>query len=351
MSQPLLSVVMPVYNARPYLEEAVLSILSQTFEDFEFIIINDGSTDGTKEVLERFADRDDRVRLVHQENRGLVTSLNRGLDTARGSFVARMDGDDISHPERFERQVEFLHSHPEVGGVGTQIKYVDAGGRVTGTWPLPTDPGMVSWKLLFNSCLCHSSTMIRRALLNELGGYAEWAYLAEDYELWTRIVQVSRLANLPETLLKFRRHEGSVTVSRRPEQIRVCGDIAAEYHRALLGQGAKTQMAKFLVWMETEGVERAVAETGVHDFTAVHEYVRALYRAHRKHMVPINGNTSVRRAALPKLDTLSDRIKERYGYGSELLYKARARFMPPRYEVIPWVYRAALERLPIGLER
>jgi glycosyltransferase involved in cell wall biosynthesis len=106
---------MAVYNERPYLGEAVQSVIDQTFTDFEFIITNDGSTDGSKEVLERFEQSDDRICLVHRKNRGLIASLNRGLDMARGKYVARMDGDDISRPERFERQVSFLERNPEIG--------------------------------------------------------------------------------------------------------------------------------------------------------------------------------------------------------------------------------------------
>jgi glycosyltransferase involved in cell wall biosynthesis len=339
--------MMAVYNERPYLEKAVRSILDQTLDDFELIIVNDGSTDGSKQVLESLAERDDRVRLVHQENQGLITSLNRGLHLACGTYIARMDGDDVSHPERFERQAEFLRAHPGVGGIGTAIEFINAEGQVGEKLLLPTDPEVIAWKLLFNNYLCHPTMMVRRSLLSELGGYVQWARLAEDYEIWTRAVQKSRLANLSDVLLRRRHHKGSVTVSERSEQIRVCGKIAARYHEVLLGRDARRQLAKFLVWVETEGAERAVEETCVRDFAAAHRYVRLLYRAYSRHMGSGDGKVSVRRVALPFLDTLADRVEQKQGCGSAAWYKARARFMSPTYEVLPWMYQAASERLSV----
>ena len=345
MRQPVVSVVMAVYNEQPYLEEAVQSILGQTFEDFEFIIVNDGSTDGSKDVLERFAERDDRIRLIHQENRGLIPSLNRGLSMAKGRYVARMDGDDVSHARRLERQVQLLNAHPEVGVVGTKIEYIDVEGRVTGHWPLPTNPEVIAGRLLFNNCLCHPSIVARRTLLRELGGYAEWAKYAEDYELWTRAVKTSRIKNVCETLLKLRRHEGSVTVSKRVEQIRMCGQVAFKLHQDLLGSAANQQHSKFLVWMETKGIEKAVEETGVQDFVAVHEYLRVLYRAYAHQLRWEESNVRVRQLTLPKLDAIAERITEQRGWEQKVFYKVRARCMYPVGEVFPWIVRAVRQRI------
>ena len=342
---PVVSVVMAVYNERPYLEGAVRSILHQTFEDFEFIIVDDGSTDGSGEVLERFAETDDRIRLTHQENQGISRSRNRGLSMAKGRYIAVMDGDDVSKPRRLGRQVQFLRTHPEVGVVGTKIKYIDADGQVTGEWPLPTDPDVTSWKLLFNACLCHPSVMVRRSLLEELGGYAEWMPVGLDYELWTRAVQVSRLANLPETLLKLRRHEGAVTVSRRTEQIRLCGRAAVSLHRALLGSEAEAQKTAFLVWMETKGIDRAVEETGVRDFAALHEYVRALYKAWTRQLRSDGSNVRVRQHALVKLDALAEQVAEQEGWARGAVHKLRARGMAPGREIVPWGLRAIRRRI------
>jgi glycosyltransferase involved in cell wall biosynthesis len=295
ISAPLVSVVMAVYNERPYVKEAVQSILRQTLSDFECMIVNDGSTDGTREVLERLADRDDRIRLIHQENLGLPTAVNRGLEETRGTYVARMVGDDISRPERPDRQVQFLSSHPEVGVVGTSAEYVDAEGEATGTtWHPPTDPDLISWKLLFNTCLCNPSTMIRRNLFDKVGDYACWAWPSEDYEWWTRACRVSRLTNLPSTLLKLRRHEGSVSVSERRKQIRKCAKAASNFHRALLGKEAENQMSAFLVWMSIEGIDQAIEETDIQDLSAAHEYLRALHRTHVRNVLSGGRNVVAR---------------------------------------------------------
>ncbi|WP_157942209.1 glycosyltransferase [Salinibacter altiplanensis] len=336
---------MAVYDERPHLEQAVESILNQTFEDFEFIIINDGSTDGSKDILDKFAGQDERIRVVHQENRGLIKSLNRGVDMARGQYIARMDGDDISYPERLEYQVQFLHRHSNVGVVGTNVEKIDAEGRFKGSWSPPTEPEIVSWKLLFNTCLCHPSVVIRQSLLEALGGYAEWAKHAEDYELWTRAVQVSQLSNIPDTLLKLRRHDGSVTVSKRTEQIRLCEKVAGNLHRVLLREKARKWISEFLVWMEVEGVDRAAAETSIQDLACVHEYLRAIYEACVRRLLPKTGSIRVRQHALVKLDQIAARIAKREGWVEGMRHKVRARGMAPVREIFPWALQAVGRRL------
>lgn len=336
---------MAVYNERPHLEEAVQSILAQTFGDFEFIIVNDGSTDGTGNVLERLAGRDDRIRLVHQENRGVCRSRNRALSMANGRFMAIMDGDDVSDSRRLERQVQFLRTRPEIGLVGTKIKYIDADGQVTGRGHRPTEPDVMAWKLLFNTCICHPSVMARRTLFEELGGYCEWAPVGQDYELFTRAVQVSELATVPDRLFKLRRHSGSVTVSKRKEQVRIAGKAAANLHRALLGSRADEQRSAFLVWMETEGIERALEETSIQDLDTIHGYVRALYRAYVRRLRSDGINVRVRGAALAKLDIIAEQIAGCKGRARGLLQKVRARCMPPANEILPWVVQAMRRRV------
>lgn len=344
-TDPLVSVVMAVHNEGPYLRDAVQSILDQTFGDFEFIIVNDGSTDGSKQVLENFAGRDDRIRLVHQDNRGLIASLNRGLYLARGTYIARMDGDDVSHPERFKKQVHCLDTTPEVGVVGTQIQRIDSEGRPNGNWSLPTDPDLIAWKLLFHNYLCHPTVMMRRSLLEDLGGYAEWATHAEDYELWTRVVLQSQLVNLPDPLHKLRRHGDSITATKREEQVRNCAEATANIHGEVLGSSADAGIAHFLAWMEAEGIERAVSETGVMDFAVVHGYLRALYRAYVQRFLSSESNILARRHALPKLDTLANKIGRQRGWLAGISHKLRARLMPPFREFFPWVMKAAKEKM------
>lgn len=347
MGKPVVSVVMAVYNGKPYLEKSVRSILEQTFKDFEFIIINDGSEDGSGEVLEEWAAIDDRVQLVHQENMGLIASLNRGLDLARGRYIARMDADDVSHPKRFELQVDFLDVNSGAGVAGTQVEVISEEGEHIDHWTPPRASSLIAWRLLFNAPYVHPSVMARRELLEELNGYSKSARHSEDYELWTRAIQVSCLTSVPHTLLKFRVSENSVTGSKRREQMETNCRVAERYHRVLLGDKVEESIAHFLVWLCQFGFERAVEETGVDDFESVHEYLGRLYRGHRDRFGSEDANIQVRREVLPRLDLMAEKIAEERGPGVGLWYKIRARLMRPTYEVFPWLWRAAREKISL----
>jgi glycosyltransferase involved in cell wall biosynthesis len=342
-SDPLVSVVMSVYDGRPYLKEAVRSILDQTFGDFEFIIINDGSKDGSKETLDRLSETDDRIRLVHQENRGLTPSLNRGLNLARGKYIARMDADDISHPERLKRQIDFLETNPEIGVVGTWIEWVTPEGEPKMVWRLPTDPDLIAWKLLFNTCLDHPSIVARNSLLEELGGYAEWAICAQDYELWTRAVRQSQLANMPQVLLKHRQHEEAITMKERSGQIQVVCRAAANLHQFLLSGSSDERLAHWLVWMETKSIDRAIEETGLRDPSSVQGYLRALYAAYTRTLCSSKTNLKVRRRALARLDTIASANSS--SAARTALQKVKNRVMRPRGQVLPWAIASAKEKI------
>jgi glycosyltransferase involved in cell wall biosynthesis len=327
---------MSVYNGRRYVAGAVQSVLNQSFGDFEFILIDDGSTDGSAAVMKRLADADDRIRLVHQSNQGLTASLNRGLRMARGTYIARMDDDDLTHPERFERQVRFLNAHPEVGIVGTRLQFIDAGGRVLGEWSVPSDPADIAWRLLFNTCLCHPSIMVRRRLFDTLGGYAEWATTAQDYELFSRAVLETQLANLPDILHWKRRCESNITAQRRDEQVRVCCRASASLHRILLGPQADTTLSHFVTWMEVHGTERAIAETGCEDMVAVHDYVQALYEAYREQLLNERTCIAARHNAFLKLRHLAGRIATRQDVRAGGARQLGAWFIPPVNEMPLW---------------
>ncbi|MCS3668067.1 glycosyltransferase involved in cell wall biosynthesis [Salinibacter ruber] len=336
MEEPEVSVLMAVYNGRPYLKEAVQSILDQTLGDFEFIIINDGSTDGTEGVLDRFVDRDDRVRLVHQENRGLIESLNRGLDMARGKYVARMDADDIAHPDRLQAQVRFLEANPDVGVLGTQVERIDDSGQTDGKWKFPTDPDQVAWRLLFGTCLCHPSVMMRAALIQDLGGYAAWATHGEDYELWTRALLESRLANLPGTLLKYRRHEETVSEQNREIQFETVGRAASILHGHLLGKRADKEFTKFVVWMNAgwmreDGVRLAMEKTGVDDLAGIQRYVRILYKAYSKRIAG-EPNMKARNQAIIMQDMMCAERTE----SVSVQQKVSSRLLDPKSELLKW---------------
>src|ERR1700722_13117089 len=160
MSAPLISVVMSVYNGDPFLAEAVESILNQSFRNFEFIVIDDGSTDRSASIISEYQRSDPRMQVHHQENRGLVESLNRGCRLARGTYIARMDADDVAVSDRFMRQMEFMEQHPEVGVLGGAVEFINSDGRSLGTSVLPTEDREIKAALRHNSLIFHSNVFI-----------------------------------------------------------------------------------------------------------------------------------------------------------------------------------------------
>ena len=202
---PKISVLMPVYNAEEYVADAISSILEQTFSDFEFIIINDGSRDKTAAIVKSF--KDERIKFIdNPKNQGLIVVLNQGLDLCRGEYIARMDADDISYPERFAKQIDFLDNHLDVGLLGTAGENF---GDNNDRHYQPEDVDVID--LLRGVCFYHPSVMIRRSVLIDNGlKYNKNYYLVEDYELWARMLKVCRLCNLNEILIKYRVHAKSV---------------------------------------------------------------------------------------------------------------------------------------------
>ena len=209
---PLVSVVMAVFNGERYLREAIDSIVSQTFADWEFIIVDDGSSDGTAGILAGYANRDARFKVLTQGNQGLIASLNTASAVARGRYIARFDADDISVASRLERQVAFLNENPDVAVVGGQIEMITADGFVLLTTKEPLRPEDIAVALPERNCMTHTVIMMRTGRLLELGGYRKAFVNAEDYDLWLRMLDRWPLANLPETLGQVRRHGNQVSV-------------------------------------------------------------------------------------------------------------------------------------------
>ena len=209
---PTVSVLLPVYNGSPYFRAAVDSVLAQTFEDFECLILDDGSTDDSAQIADELASRDARVRVIHSENRGLVASLNTLVEAARGEFIARMDADDLCMPTRLERQVEFLRRHPDTVCVGSSYWMMDEAGRtITQILPPLDDASIQDQALRGHSTISHPSAMLRTAALRRLGGYRAAYFPAEDLDLWLRLGELGRLANLPQPLIRYRVHAGSIS--------------------------------------------------------------------------------------------------------------------------------------------
>jgi cellulose synthase/poly-beta-1,6-N-acetylglucosamine synthase-like glycosyltransferase len=210
---------MPVFNAEKFLRAAIDSILGQTWSDFEFVIIDDGSTDGTGEILRKYEQEDPRVRLVFCEHVGVTNALNEGLAVSRGEYVARMDADDVSMPERFAVQVDYLDEHPEVVAVGSAIETMDTEGAALGfsRWA-ETHEEIDRLLLRGQGGLAHPSAMIRLEALKAIGGYRPEFRYAQDKDLWLRLAEHGRLANLPLPLLRYREHAGSIGFAHRDEQ-------------------------------------------------------------------------------------------------------------------------------------
>jgi len=203
---------MGVYNEEEFLDTAIESLLTQTYRNFEFIIVDDASTDTTRDIATSYDD--DRIEVLeNKQNQGLTYSLNRALEYASGKYVARQDADDISEPNRLERQVAFLEEHDDVAVVGTGATLIDGDGNALDTrigycYPTHRD-------FLEKNCLVHGSILARRDVLEDVGGYDEFFRYSQDYELWLRLARTEQLANIPEPLYNLRIHDKSVYFSRK----------------------------------------------------------------------------------------------------------------------------------------
>jgi hypothetical protein len=216
---PLVSVVMSVFNGERFLREAVSSILEQNLREFELIIIDDGSTDGSGLILDSYQNSDVRVAVYHQENRGLIASLNRGCALARGKYIARMDADDITVRGRLQRQVEFMEDHPEVGVLGGAIEWIDTTGKSLLRCSFPTSDREIKSALRRGDCpLAHPTVLMQKEVFASVGGYRSAMVHAEDYDLWLRIADRFQLANLDAVVLKYRVHPNQVSVRRCGQQ-------------------------------------------------------------------------------------------------------------------------------------
>jgi len=232
MFKPLVTVLMPVYNGERYLREAMDSIIAQTFYDFEFLIIDDGSTDNTSDIIHSY--RDGRIQ---------------GIENAQGQYIARMDSDDISMPGRLFKQVLFMEGHPEIGVCGSWVNTI--GEWYQGQlWELSTEPEEIKCRLLFCTTLSHPSVMVRKKVLETSGLRYDGAYKhAEDYKLWMELAKVTLLANIPEPLVQYRFNQNQVSSKYSHEQMAVIDRIRKEQLHAL-------------------GIEPTPEEIAIHDMLA-----------------------------------------------------------------------------------
>jgi glycosyltransferase involved in cell wall biosynthesis len=211
---PRVSVVMTVYNAERYLHETLESILRQTFRDFELIVVNDGSTDRSLEILQEYAKRDGRIRVISRGNTGIVAAANEGIAAARGEYLARTDSDDVSMPQRFEKQVAYLDAHPDCVLVGSRVLETDPNGV-----PVTESGHALSHEEIDRQLLTayggwavlQPTTMMRTAAVRAVGGYRGRYNISEDHDLFLRLAERGKVANLPDVLLRYRRRLDGAT--------------------------------------------------------------------------------------------------------------------------------------------
>lgn len=251
LTPPNLSVLMPVFNSVEFLELAIKSILNQHYEDYEFIIIDDGSIDDTPEIIRHYANLDSRITSLRlDENKGVAEALNFGLSVAQGKFLARMDSEDIALPERFMKQVTFLEEHPEIGLVGTQTKFIDEKGDYVEQpeWVKPLDHNTLVWSLLYETPISHPSIMTYTRIIKDVGGYNP-NYPNEDMHLWTRLALVTHMANLDEVLLQYRmppeRHEAQLLYWEPHVQ-----RVAKEYMETILERKVDPHLVKVFYFFQ-----------------------------------------------------------------------------------------------------
>lgn len=239
---PVISVVMPVYNAGKYLREAIDSVLNQTFSDFEFLIYNDGSIDDSDEIIKSYSD----PRIIYtriEKNAGYVTLLNKGIDQAKGQFIARMDADDISLPSRFAEQIKFMNENLEIGICGCWIEQF---GSRSGQVKLPSSNIDIITSLFYGTPFAHPSVIIRKSVLKENKLYYNNDYLfAEDYELFERMLLITKAANINKFLLKYRLHSTQVSTRKWNQQYFLAGKIQARRFTRVLKNPQLTDV-KFL---------------------------------------------------------------------------------------------------------
>jgi glycosyltransferase involved in cell wall biosynthesis len=219
MSRPSLSVILPVYNAAEFLDEAVDSVRTQSRDDLELIAIDDGSTDASLAILGRHAAADRRVRVVARAHEGIEAALNAGLAQAAAPLVAVMNADDVARPDRLARQAALLEAEPGVAAVSGAMSWIDPAGREFRVSRPPTGPAEIRATLRRTNCMAHPAVMLRRDAALAQGGYRTGFAYAEDYDLWLRLAERWDLANLPEILLAYRVHPASMSPRKSRQQI------------------------------------------------------------------------------------------------------------------------------------
>ena len=283
MCVPAVSVIMPVRNGAAWLAEAVASVQAQDFGDFECVIVDDGSDDGTAAMLSGFAAADHRIRVFHQAPQGIVAALNAAIAAARAPYLARLDADDRARPERLGKQFAFLEAHPGIALLGTFAECIDSDGNTVGRLTPPTDHATLSRVLERTNPFVHSSVMMRTALVRRIGGYRAAFQTAEDYDLWLRTVEAGGVANLANYLTHYRRHATNLSrrdAIRQSFSVRLAQRSAAG-RRSGAGDPAGTLTAPPDWWAKEAETSFFADEVGLYrlldaDAVSAPQYIQAL---------------------------------------------------------------------------
>ena len=255
MGLPSISVVMPVFNNEKYLKESIESVLNQTYHNYEFIIVNDGSTDSSEKIIKNYQKQDDRIILLTQDNQGITKSLNRGIKNSKGKYIARMDADDICDSKRFEFQIQFLEKHPNTDIVGSMVSKISEKGEVIRILDdLPSEDYQIKWHLLFGTPLIHPALMIRKCVFINNGFYNDRLNFAQDIEFWRRTSSHVKFFNLPKILLNLRIHNQSTSSMFQSEQNSVREKSLVHYINALTGMNYNNTKITLLIEFIKNGI-------------------------------------------------------------------------------------------------
>lgn len=252
---PQISVVTSVHNGEAYLEECVESILNQTFQDFEYLILNNGSTDRTAEILDQY--KDPRLRIVHQENLGIVNSLNKGTSLSRSNFIAHLDADDFVHPSWLEKHLEYMGQNQDVVVCSSRFEELLNGKLYPQSFPYIESDTEIRTSLCFVNPIPHSFTVIRKSILEKIGGYDPNLIIVHDYDLWVRLLEEGKAHNLNEVLGVYRAHEASFASKKERTMIKEAFQVQWRAYRKLGGsfwKMFKSFLKKGMIWILPAGL-------------------------------------------------------------------------------------------------
>lgn len=229
MKKDLISVVMSAYNSEKFISGSITSILDQTYDNWELIIINDASSDNTLKIINQFSEKDSRIKVIdNRKNLGLTISLNIGIKNTSGEYIARLDSDDLAEPSRLEKELDYLHTYPDVGLIGSGAHLINSFGDKIGSMNVMSQPYFVNKFIINLNPFIHSSLMFRKKALDDVGAYREKFRYSQDYDLILRLNDRYKLSNIPLPLIRWRVSDGSVTMQHHTLQ-RIYADIAREF--------------------------------------------------------------------------------------------------------------------------